>query len=224
MVGIHHRERHPVVQSVTTAPESLAEEQAARIRRYLVTMGVRTACFLLAALTATRGAPWWVWGSFSVLAVAAISAGVFRFVPDLRVSARAACWGGVLTSLLFNAGNLLVGLYLGRASVSAAYGAAGSAVVLLLWLQFSAYMFLLGAEFTQRLHDRFSAEPRVVAAPSASERAVAGSESAVAAPADSRALTAISRLSGSSSTTRIRVPCRFGGAAEAATSTRGIAP
>ena len=93
---------------------------------------------------------------FSVVAVALISAGVFRFVPDLRVSARAACWGGVLTSLLFNAGNMLVGFYLGRASVSAAYGAAGSAVVLLLWLQFSAYMFLLGAEFTQRLHDRFS--------------------------------------------------------------------
>ncbi len=69
MTGPHRRERHIVVQSVTTAPESLAEEQAARIRRYLVTMGVRTACFLLAALTATKGAPWWVWGSFSVAAV-----------------------------------------------------------------------------------------------------------------------------------------------------------
>lgn len=69
MPGHHRRDRPTVVQSVTTAPESLAEEQAARIRRYLVTMGVRTACFLLAALTATKGAPWWVWGSFSVAAV-----------------------------------------------------------------------------------------------------------------------------------------------------------
>jgi hypothetical protein len=69
MPGPHHRERHPVVQSVTTAPESLRDEQAARIRRYLVTMGIRTACFLLAAFTATQGAAWWVWGSFSVLAV-----------------------------------------------------------------------------------------------------------------------------------------------------------
>jgi hypothetical protein len=58
-----------VVQSVTTAPESLRDEQAARIRRYLVTMGIRTACFLLAAVTATRGAAWWVWGSFAVFAV-----------------------------------------------------------------------------------------------------------------------------------------------------------
>ncbi|HWO14916.1 MAG TPA: YihY/virulence factor BrkB family protein [Polyangiaceae bacterium] len=93
---------------------------------------------------------------FSVASVALISAGVFRFVPDLRVSMRAAWYGGLLTSLLFNVGNVLVGIYLGRAGVSATYGAAGSAVVLLLWLQFSGYMFLLGAEFTQRLHNRFS--------------------------------------------------------------------
>src|SRR6478672_4562278 len=66
-----HRARHrePVVQSVTSAPESLAQEQAARIKRYLLTMGVRTVCFLLAALTGTNGAPGWVWGSFALLAV-----------------------------------------------------------------------------------------------------------------------------------------------------------
>ena len=69
MPGARLHERHVVVQSVTTAPESLAAEQAARIRRYLVTMGIRTASFVLAALTATQGAPWWVWGSFSVAAV-----------------------------------------------------------------------------------------------------------------------------------------------------------
>jgi hypothetical protein len=66
-----HRDRHrePVVQSVTSAPESLAEEQAARIKRYLLTMGVRTVCFILAAVTGTRGAPWRVWGAFALLAV-----------------------------------------------------------------------------------------------------------------------------------------------------------
>lgn len=95
----------------------------------------------------------------SVSLVAAVSAAIFRFVPDLPVSWRCAGWGGLLTSLLFNAGNVLVGLYLGRASVAAAYGVAGSAVVLLLWLQFSAYMFVLGAEFTQRLHERFTRSP-----------------------------------------------------------------
>lgn len=67
--SLPHRHRHPVVQSVTTAPESLRDEQAARIKRYLVTMGIRTVCFLLAAVTGTRGAPWFVWGLFAVLAV-----------------------------------------------------------------------------------------------------------------------------------------------------------
>jgi membrane protein len=112
----------------------------------------------------------------SVTIVGAICAGVFRFVPDLRVSWRSALWGGLLTSVLFNVGNLLVGIYLARASVGAAYGAAGSAVVVLLWLQFSAYMFLLGAEFTQRLHQRLGhapAEPVQVARELASHPAPA---------------------------------------------------
>jgi hypothetical protein len=70
---MRHRHATPhrgtVVQSVTSAPESLAAEQAARIKRYLLTMGVRTVCFLLAAVTASRGAAWWVWGTFALLAV-----------------------------------------------------------------------------------------------------------------------------------------------------------
>lgn len=54
---------------MTTAPESLRDEQRGRIRRYLVTMGIRTACFLLAAWTGASGRPWYVWGSFALFAV-----------------------------------------------------------------------------------------------------------------------------------------------------------
>lgn len=86
---------------------------------------------------------------FSLVFVAAATAVVFRFVPDARVGWRAISRGALLTSVLFNLGNLLVGVYLGKASVGAAYGAAGSLVVVLLWLYFSAEMFLYGAEFTQ---------------------------------------------------------------------------
>lgn len=68
-VSRHRHPRHPAVQSVTSAPESLREEQSARIRRYLITMGIRTACFLGAVFTATAGAPWWVWGTLAVLAL-----------------------------------------------------------------------------------------------------------------------------------------------------------
>lgn len=87
--------------------------------------------------------------AFSVVVVAGVSALVFRVVPDVLVSWGAAIRGAVLTSIVFNVGNWLVGLYLGRATVGQTYGAAGSAVVVLLWLYFSAQMFLLGAEFTQ---------------------------------------------------------------------------
>ncbi len=91
----------------------------------------------------------------SVFLVALISAVVFRVVPDTRVGWRAVIWGGLLTSLLFNLGNFLVGLYLAKAGVAATYGAAGSLVVVLLWLYFSAQMFLFGAEFTQVYSRRF---------------------------------------------------------------------
>jgi len=86
---------------------------------------------------------------FSLLLVGAMSALVFKLVPDTRVGWRSVLLGGALTSLLFNLGNALVGLYLARATVAQTYGAAGSAVVVLLWLYFSAQMFLFGAELTQ---------------------------------------------------------------------------
>lgn len=63
-----HRDSTPV-QSITSAPDSLADEQAHRIRRYLLTMLIRTVCFLGAAVTATQGMPWWVWGTLAVGAI-----------------------------------------------------------------------------------------------------------------------------------------------------------
>jgi membrane protein len=87
--------------------------------------------------------------TFSLVLVAGMSAVIFKVVPDTRIGWAPVVRGGILTSVLFNAGNFLVGIYLGRASVTATYGAAGAAVVVLLWLYFSAQMFLFGAEFTQ---------------------------------------------------------------------------
>jgi membrane protein len=92
---------------------------------------------------------------FSLCTVAVISAVVFRYVPDTRVAWKNTLVGGAVTSVLFNLGNALVGVYLGHASVAAAYGAAGSLVVVLLWLYFSAQFFLLGGEFTRVYAERF---------------------------------------------------------------------
>jgi membrane protein len=94
---------------------------------------------------------------FSWVIVALIITVVFRLVPDTRIAWRNALVGGAVTSFAFNLGNGLVGLYLGRASVTAAYGAAGSLVVVLLWLYFSAQLFLIGAEFTRAYAERFGA-------------------------------------------------------------------
>lgn len=91
----------------------------------------------------------------SLSTVAFTTALVLRYVPDTRVGWRNAWVGGALTSILFNIGNALVGWYLARASVAAAYGAAGSLVVVLLWLYFSAQMFLLGAAFTRVYSQRY---------------------------------------------------------------------
>jgi membrane protein len=94
---------------------------------------------------------------FSWISVASTMAVLFRYVPDTRIAWKNALVGAAVTSLAFNIGNGVVGLYLGQASVAAAYGAAGSLVVVLLWLYFSAQIFLVGAEFTRAYAERFGA-------------------------------------------------------------------
>jgi membrane protein len=73
---------------------------------------------------------------------------LFRTLPDLRIAWRRVWVGAAVTSLLFTIGKYLIGLYLGKASVGSAYGAAGSLVVVLVWVYYSAQVFFFGAEFT----------------------------------------------------------------------------
>jgi membrane protein len=74
---------------------------------------------------------------------------MFEFLPDRRIDWKYAWVGAALTSLLFTLGRQLIGLYLGRSSVGSVYGAAGSIVVLVVWVYYAAQIFLLGAELTQ---------------------------------------------------------------------------
>ena len=73
---------------------------------------------------------------------------IYKYVPKEDIDWSDVWIGGVVTACLFSVGKLLIGLYLGRSSLSSAYGAAGSIMVLLLWIYYSAQIFLLGAEFT----------------------------------------------------------------------------
>jgi membrane protein len=73
---------------------------------------------------------------------------LFRTLPDRRIAWRRVWVGAAVTALLFAIGRFLIGLYLGKASVGSAYGAAGSLIVVLVWVYYSAQVFFFGAEFT----------------------------------------------------------------------------
>jgi len=84
----------------------------------------------------------------SFLFITAVFAMIYKFMPRVHVAWRDVGVGAAVTALLFTIGKHLIGLYIGRSSITSAFGAAGSLAVLLVWLYYSAQIFLLGAEFT----------------------------------------------------------------------------
>jgi membrane protein len=85
----------------------------------------------------------------SFVVITSLFALIFKFLPDGRVQWRDAWVGGALTSILFTIGKTALGLYLGKAAPGSAYGAAGSLVVIVLWLYYASLIVLFGAEFTK---------------------------------------------------------------------------
>ncbi|HSW28522.1 MAG TPA: YihY/virulence factor BrkB family protein [Longimicrobiales bacterium] len=98
----------------------------------------------------------------SLLVVTGLFTAMLRNVPDAVIRWRDALAGGVFTGVLFTAGKLAIGYYLGRSDLASVYGAAGSLAVALLWVYYSAGILLLGAEFTKEWTCRRGAavEPR----------------------------------------------------------------
>jgi membrane protein len=74
---------------------------------------------------------------------------LFKILPDAHLTWKDVLLGAAVTTLLFMLGRYLIGLYLTRGSATSTYGAAGSLVLILLWIYYSAQIFLFGAEFTQ---------------------------------------------------------------------------
>lgn len=94
---------------------------------------------------------------FSFTLVTGLFALIYKYVPDVRILWRDVWAGALMTALLFTAGKSVLGIYLGKASVGSSYGAAGSLVVLVVWVYYSAQILFLGAELTQvwaRRHGR----------------------------------------------------------------------
>lgn len=74
---------------------------------------------------------------------------MYKVLPDVEIAWGDVWIGAIMTSLLFTIGKFLIGFYIGQTDVGSAYGAAGSIVVLLVWIYYSALILFFGAEFTQ---------------------------------------------------------------------------
>lgn len=85
-------------------------------------------------------------------------AAIYKYLPDVRIPWRNLWTGAAVTAVLFNIGKTAIGVYLGNSSIGSAYGAAGSLVVVLIWIFYSAQILLIGAEFTQ-VYSRYRGTP-----------------------------------------------------------------
>jgi membrane protein len=104
----------------------------------------------------------------SVVIFTVLFAMLYKWLPNVRIAWPDVWTGALTTSVLFNLGRLAIGAYLGRSATASAYAAAGSVLVLLLWLYYSAQIFLFGAEFTWvHAKHRRASQPARTAAPSA---------------------------------------------------------
>jgi membrane protein len=87
--------------------------------------------------------------AFSFGVVTLLFAMIYKVLPDLDIAWSGVLIGAVVTAVLFMLGKFLIELYLGYSSVASVYGAAGSLVILLMWIYYSAQILYLGAEFTK---------------------------------------------------------------------------
>jgi membrane protein len=139
--------------------------QLLRVRLLSLGMVLGVGFLLLVSLVASAALAalekWWApwFGDLALLAsalnfglsfalVTVLFAMIYKWMPRVRLAWRDVAVGAVLTALLFTLGKSLIGLYIGRSGVASVFGAAASLVVLLLWVYYSAQVFLFGAEIT----------------------------------------------------------------------------
>ncbi len=125
--------------------------------------------------------------SFAVITL--LFAMIYKILPDAKISWSDVWIGAAVTSLLFSLGKFMIGLYLGKSSVGSAYGAAGSLVIILVWVYYSAQILLYGAEFTSVyaikygsrivptenavfLNEAIATDPKLIAADLASQKRI----------------------------------------------------
>ncbi len=92
---------------------------------------------------------------FSFALVTLLFAMIYKILPSVHIAWKDVTIGSVITALLFSVGKALIGVYLGNSAVASTYGAAGSVILVLIWVYYSAQVFLLGAEFTKVYAHRY---------------------------------------------------------------------
>ena len=131
----------------------------------LVSLSVTTALAVLNAwlfdLSPASSSLWNAASTFvSLVVTTGLFALLFKFLPDVRLRWRDVTTGAVVTAVLFTIGQQLIGLYLGQSNVASSYGAAGSMMILLLWVYYSCQILLFGAEFTRVFVQRHGAKAK----------------------------------------------------------------
>lgn len=91
-----------------------------------------------------------------LVVITLLFATIFKILPDARIRWRIVIFGALFTTILFMIGKVLISLYLGNSDIGSAYGAAGSLIVILVWVYYSSMILFFGAEFTQVYADKFS--------------------------------------------------------------------
>jgi membrane protein len=112
---------------ITAITEYLNLETLPQMRNFLVALGMLTVLFAV----------------------------IYKILPQVKIAWRDVLVGAAVTSLLFNVGRILIGAYMRWSNIGSIFGAAGSLAVLLVWVYYSAQIFLLGAEFTHVYAQQF---------------------------------------------------------------------
>jgi membrane protein len=102
--------------------------------------------------------------AISLACLSAIFAAIYKILPDRPLKWRDTIVGAVVTALLITIGKMAIGIYIGRSGIASTYGAAGSVLASLLWIYYSAQIFLFGAEFTRAYAERRGVEREPVEA------------------------------------------------------------
>ncbi|MEA3182476.1 MAG: rane protein [Gammaproteobacteria bacterium] len=97
----------------------------------------------------------WVNFLFAFVLVAALFATIYKVLPSVKIAWRDVTIGSLVTAFLFTLGKFAIGVYIGNSGVASTYGAAGSVVLILIWVYYSAQILLYGAEFTHAFAYRF---------------------------------------------------------------------